>query len=323
MSNFSDIPLLCPRHGVPVTVEHDAEVRCANGCSFPIVSGIPRFVDSDNYSAAFGEQWKRYSKTQLDSYTGQPITETRLRRCFGEEVWAGLRGKLILEAGCGAGRFTEVLLGTGASVTSIDLSEAVEANQENFPQDDNHRIAQADILKLPFAERSFDVVMCLGVIQHTASTEESIRALYSRVKPGGWLVIDHYTYTLGWYTRTAPLFRFFMRRMPRGTTIKFTERMVDLLLPAHKAVRELQPVQTLLSRVSPLVVYYQGFPKLDDELQREWALLDTHDSLTDYYKRFRTKGQIASLLEDLGLTNIWCEYGGNGVEARGQRPTTE
>jgi 2-polyprenyl-3-methyl-5-hydroxy-6-metoxy-1,4-benzoquinol methylase len=277
-------------------------------------------VDSDNYSAAFGEQWNRYKKTQLDSYTGSPISEARLRRCLGEEIWQSLKGKNVLEAGCGAGRFTEILLREGANVTSIDLSEAVTANQENFPQDGSHRIAQADILKLPFPEKSFDVVMCLGVIQHTADTERSIAALYSRVNRGGWLVIDHYTYTLGYFTRTAPVFRFFMRRMARGTTVKFTERLVDTLLPVHKAVRKVRAAQTILSRISPLVVYYQGFPELDDDLQREWALLDTHDSLTDYYKRFRTRGQIMATLNALGLVDVWCEYGGNGVEARGRRP---
>jgi len=313
---------VCPKHNSPLSDNLGAEFVCVKGCSYKIINDIPRFVRQDNYSAAFGEQWKRYRRTQLDSYTGSPITETRLRRCLGEEAWNDLKDKQVLEAGCGAGRFTEILLRERAVVTSIDLSSAVEANQENFPQDGRHRIAQADILELPFARQQFDIVICLGVVQHTPDSEKALAALFDHVKPGGTLVIDHYTYTLGYFTRTAPIFRMFMRRMERGTTIKFTERMVDFLLPLHKLVRNFRPAQTLLSRVSPLVVYYQGLPQLNDEMQREWALLDTHDSLTDWFKRFRTKKQISSTLTDLGLRHIWCEYGGNGVEARGQRPKT-
>ena len=49
-------------------------------------------------------------------------------------------------------------------------------------------------------------------------------------------------------------------------------------------------------------------------------MVDTHDSLTDWYKHFRTQGQIRRSLERLGLREIWCQYGGNGVEARGKRP---
>lgn len=319
MHNVKEIDFRCSMHQNKL-YEAEGFLECSAGCRTSVVDKIPRFVPSSTYSDAFGEQWKRYQKTQLDSYTGSPISETRLRRCLGEEIWANLKDKQILEAGCGAGRFTEVLLKQGAFVTSIDLSSAVEANQENFLQTDHHRIAQADILNLPFNSKQFDVVMCLGVIQHTPDSEEAIAALYSQVKPGGWLVIDHYTYTIGYFTRTAPVFRLFMRRMKRGTTIKFTERMVDLLLPLHKAVRRFRPAQSVLSRFSPLVVYYQGLPQLDDQMQREWSLLDTHDSLTDYYKRFRTKGQITSTLAKLGVEDIWCEYGGNGVEARGRRP---
>lgn len=295
-------------------------LHCEKGCDFPISHGIPRFVPFDNYSAAFGEQWKRYRQTQLDSYTKAPLSENRIRQSLGEELWNGLEGKQVLEAGCGAGRFTEILLKQGAIVTSVDMSDAVVANQENFPQDDKHRIAQADIFKLPFAPQQYDIVICLGVIQHTPNSEAAIAELYKHVKPGGWLVIDHYRYLVGYYLRTAPIFRMFMRKMPYNKTIKFTERMVNSLLPLHKAVRRFRPAQTLLSRVSPLVVYYQAHPQFNDELQQEWSLLDTHDSLTDFYKRFRTKGQIAATLRSLKLKDIWCEYGGNGVEARGRRP---
>lgn len=319
MSNVEKVPFHCPKHSIQLTTAQKS-LLCKKGCKFPIVSNIPRFVPSNNYSEAFGEQWKHYKKTQLDSYSKSPISETRLRRCLGEDLWNNLKDKQVLEAGCGAGRFTEILLKKNANVTSIDLSEAVVANQDNFPQDANHRIAQSDILRLPFTEKKFDVVICLGVIQHTPNTEEAISSLYNQVKEGGWLIIDHYTYTLGYFTRTAPIFRFFMKRLPRGKSIEFTENLVDFFLPLHKRFRNFRIGQTLLSRFSPLVCYYHSFPEFSDEMQREWALLDTHDSLTDHYKRFRTKGQIKKKLQKLGLTEIWCEYGGNGVEARGRRP---
>jgi SAM-dependent methyltransferase len=239
---------------------------------------------------------------------------------MGEELLATLSGKSVLECGCGAGRFTEVLLGKGAQLTSIDLSEAVEANQENFPQDSHHRIAQADILHLPFKAKQFDVVLCLGVIQHTPNPEATIGALYSHVKPGGWLIIDHYTYNLSWYTKTAPLFRRFLRRLPPDEGMKWTEWLVNTLVPIHIMVRDIRPVQMLLSRLSPVQYYYHAYPELSNELLREWALLDTHDSLTDWYKHYRTRGQIQRTLKQLGLEEIWCRYGGNGVEARGKRP---
>jgi hypothetical protein len=47
-----------------------------------------------------------------------------------------------------------------------------------------------------------------------------------------------------------------------------------------------------------------------------WNELDTHDSLTDWYKHYRSIDQIHTLLQNLGFTDIICSYGGNGVEAR-------
>ena len=293
---------------------------CSNGCNYPRRSDIPRFVPKSNYSDAFGVQWKKYRRTQLDSYSGTKITRNRLIRCIGEELLATLSGKSVLECGCGAGRFTAVLLENFAQLTSIDLSEAVEANQENFPQDSQHRIAQADILHLPFKAEQFDIVLCLGVIQHTPSPEATIGALYTHVKPGGWLIIDHYTHNLSWYTKTAPLFRRSLRRLPPDEGMKWTEWLVDTLLPIHIMVRDIRPAQILVSRLSPVLYYYRALPELSDELLREWALLDTHDSLTDWYKHYRTRGQIQMTLKQLGLEEIWCRYGGNGVEARGKRP---
>ena len=77
--------------------------------------------------------------------------------------------------------------------------------------------------------------------------------------------------------------------------------------------------QKLVSRISPVLTYFQTYP-LSDDLHYQWALLDTHDALTDWYKHFRTRAQIRATLESLGATAIWCESGGNGIEARAQRP---
>jgi SAM-dependent methyltransferase len=312
---------ICPIHAQEL-VEQENSLTCSCHCIYMRRNGILRFVPNSSYSAAFGLQWKRYRKTQLDSYTGLPLSRERLRRCLGEVVWSGLRGKHVLEAGCGAGRFTEIILEQGAYVTSLDLSEAVEANQENCPQGRMHRIAQANILKIPFAPRQFDVVVCLGVVQHTPIPEETIASLYMQVKDGGWLVIDHYTYGVSYFTKTFPLFRYFLKRLPPDKSIKYTEWIVNTLWPLHRTARHSYLIHLLLSRLSPVLDYYWTYPQLNEKLQKEWALLDTHDLLTDWYKHLRSRRQIRKIIEQMGLCNIWCEYGGNGIEARGQRKLT-
>ncbi len=310
----------CPVHRIPL--EHHADVLvCPKQHSFPRRQGIPRFVAGPHYAGGFGAQWKKYKLTQLDSYTGTTITMDRARRSIGEKLWAKLSHQQILECGCGAGRFTEILIAKSAYVTSVDLSDAVEANQENFPQNRNHRIAQADILQLPFLPQQFDVVVCLGVIQHAPDPEKTIASLYEQVRPGGTLCIDHYTHDLSWYTKTAPLVRRFFRRLSPDEGIKWSERLVGMLFPLHKLARHFYPAQMVLSRLSPVVCYFNTYPHLSDQLHREWALLDTHDTLTAYYRHVRTRGQISETLERLGLEEIWCQYGGNGVEARGMRPS--
>ncbi|MBV9453466.1 MAG: class I SAM-dependent methyltransferase, partial [Rubrobacter sp.] len=165
---------------------------CPQDCRIPVVNGIPRFVGSSNYASAFGLQWNRFRSTQLDSYTGTTISRDRLTDALGGSLDM-VRGKSVLEAGCGAGRFTEILLSAGARVFACDLSEAVEANHANCRHWPDYFICQADIMQIPVSPLSFDIVICLGVIQHTPNPEATIAALTQYVKPGGMLAIDHYS----------------------------------------------------------------------------------------------------------------------------------
>ncbi len=319
MSDISWPAWHCPQHKKLLS-EQDDRLCCTEGHAFLRINHIPRFVSGSLYADAFGEQWKRYRLTQLDSYTSTTISKDRLYRCLGEPLRTSLKDRHVLECGCGAGRFTELLLELGASVTSVDLSDAVEANLKNCPLSSKHRIAQADIAALPFAAQKFDLVLCLGVVQHTPSPEKTLTCLYDQVKPGGALVIDHYTWNLSWCTKASPLIRPFVKRMRPENGIRFTEMIVKVFYPLHLATRRFRLGQMLLSRISPVQFYGHAFPELSESLLKEWALLDTHDSLTDWYKHFRTKSQILRALTSLGLERIWCEYGGNGIEARGYRP---
>jgi 2-polyprenyl-3-methyl-5-hydroxy-6-metoxy-1,4-benzoquinol methylase len=292
-----------------------------SGEKYKILNKIPRFVIKENYTSAFGIQWNYYRKTQLDSYTGLPISEVRLKRCLGESIFSNLKGKNILEAGCGAGRFTEVLLSRDSNVMSVDMSDAVDANQLNFPQDQNHTIAQADINRLPFMPNQFDLVICLGVIQHTEDPGETLQSLYEQVKPGGWLIIDHYAFSWSHETQIAKkIARFILRRMKIENAFLISRYLTKFFLPLHRVGRSSILWQALMRRLTPVVSYYNDFPELTDELQMEWALLDTHDNLTDHYKHFTTKERFTNSMKRLGLSDIECWKGGIGIEGRGRKP---
>jgi SAM-dependent methyltransferase len=313
MVDFAD-----PRTGSPLHRVGDEYVS-SEGATYPIVDGVVRFVPQENYAAAFGLEWKLHSRTQLDSHTGTNISAVRLERCLGRPIET-LRGMRVLEAGCGAGRFTELLVKAGAFVHSIDLSVAVEANRGNIGDRPNYVVGQADLRSPPFPSESFDIVICLGVLQHTPSPEESIAALYRMVTPGGQLVIDHYTWSLSLVTKLAPLYRLALVRMPPERAKHVTDTMTKLFFPMHWRVRHVRVAQMLLSRVSPCLVYFRAFPELTYEQHFEFTRLDTFDHLTDVYKHLRTRRQIAASLRTLGAADITCAYGGNGVEARCTRP---
>jgi SAM-dependent methyltransferase len=288
--------LIDPDTGTPLR-PHDGALVGDGGVRHPIVDGIPRFVSSDNYASAFGEQWVRFPKTQLDSHSGIPVSEVRLERCLRGSLRV-LRGKLVLEAGSGAGRFTELLLKHGAIVDSFDFSAAVAANASNNGTHPRLTLVQADIRRIPFTAESYDCVLCLGVIQHTPDPEESIASLWSRVRPGGQLVFDHYRWKLRNFMPppfgvAGIAYRRYFLRLTRERQFSAVKDVFDFWFPWIWRFRDM---------------YY------------EWMLLDTHDAMTDVYKHRRTAREIRRLLQRMGAVEIEVTYGGNGVEASCRKP---
>lgn len=321
--------LRCPAHAAErltavgaTRVDEAREFVCLSGCRFPLVGGIPRFVASDDYASSFGMQWNVFRRTQLDSHTGTTISRDRLVRCLGGSLDV-LRGKSVLEVGCGAGRFTELMLGAGGRVFACDLSKAVEANYENCKHFPDYFVAQADVRRLPVEPHSFDFVVCIGVIQATPNPEETIAALARQVRPGGTLVIDQYTYASQKHWSRA-LLRQLLIRLPSGVAMSFVRALSRALLPLHRLSRNGKRgrwrLRGPLRRHSPLVDYAEVYPQLSEKLLAEWSVLDTHDLLTDYYKHLRGVEEIRDCLASCGLRDLEVYYGGNGVEARARMP---
>lgn len=312
-----------PQHGASLQ-SGGSYLLAEDGVRYALVNGIPRFVPPENYAAAFGAQWNMFPKTQLDSHSGVSVSEVRLSRCMQGELET-LSGKRVLEAGCGAGRFTEILLKHGAEVDSFDYSNAVDANASNNGGHERLTLAQADIRKIPFAPAAYDYVVCLGVLQHTPDPEQSIRSLWDMVSPGGALVIDHYRWTLRWMLPPpirdcVGVYRWLILRLPEASRFGFVKRLTDRWFPIHWKFRDSIFMQRVLRRFSPVIFHYPGICLKDRQSHYEWSLLDTHDSTTDFYKHMRTPRQIEEFLISLGAGDVTVRTGGNGVEAFCRKP---
>lgn len=271
-----------------------------------IINGIPRFGEVINYSDSFGFQWNRFERTQIHQSSSRMLWQ--LTDWNPDE----LDGLNILEVGSGAGRFSRVILEeTNANLYSVDYSNAVEANQRNNGHlaPDRFHLMQASIYEMPFPDDSFDKVLCRGVLQHTPDFEASVRALVSKVKPGGEVVADFYE-VRGWWTKIHAkyLLRPAAKRMRNDRLLKLIERNAGWLMKAHDALTKMR--LHALSRFLPLVDVSGTLPRdLTPEHRREWAVLDTFDMFSPEFDNPQRTRDVAAMFERAGA-EITFAHGG-------------
>jgi 2-polyprenyl-3-methyl-5-hydroxy-6-metoxy-1,4-benzoquinol methylase len=300
---------------IKVTRGEDESLVCKNcGNAYPIVAGVVRTVEPENYADTFGYQWNLHRQTQLDSHTGLTLTRDRLLAAAG---WReSLVGQRILEAGSGAGRFTEVMASMGADVYSFDLSSAVDVNFASNSRFGNVNFFQADIYDPPFVPCTFDHVVCLGVIQHTPDPESAFRSLARFVKPGGSLVIDCYAKNLKSLLSWKYVLRPFTKRMKPAKLYALIETVAPELVPVSAALRGLFGAAG--ARLIPILQYaHWGLPP---ELNRSFAVLDTFDMYSPRYDKPQTLSNVRRWYSAAGFESVNVRYGLNGVVASGCRP---
>lgn len=280
------LPILCdPRTGERLQRADDAFISSTG--KYPIVRGVPRFVPSDVYVKSFSFEWNTHSNTQLDCFRGDRSSEEQFiqKTGFTEN---DLRGKLVLDAGVGAGRYADVVSRWGADVVGVDLSYAVEASSKNFADRPNVWIAQADIGALPFKPGSFDAIFSIGVLHHTPDTRAYFRKLVLLLKPGGTIAIWVYPREGDYIVRERWIR--FVNKLPPQMFYAWCQWFV----PWAQA-RLANPWVGLIRR---------AFPFSSQGLGIENDILDTFDGYSPRYHGIHSPEEVETWFREAGLVDI-------------------
>lgn len=266
---------------------------------FPILNDIPRFVSKDNYSNNFGFQWDIFRKTQLDSFSKTTISRQRF---FRQCQWKSeeMQGALVIDVGCGAGRFTEIALKTGATIIAIDYSNAVEACWNNLKHNSNLHVIQADIYALPFKSNLFDYGYCFGVLQHVPDVKKAFVCLVDKIAVNGKICVDCYMKDWRVYCWVKYWLRPITKRMSAPLLLNIVTKIVPWFLPVGNLLIKIPVIGHYLRYALP-VANYKGILPLNKQQLIEWSTLDTLDMYSPKYDNPQTLKTIKRWFEEAGL----------------------
>ena len=278
------------------------EVVCDEGHRFPIVDEIPRLLPSSEGSDArsirvsFSGEWAELRHGQ-DRPWGQDLDTRRaiaLRELDCSPEW--LRGRRVLDAGCGAGKLSLILAEWGAEVVAADISSSVGEARRAIAGRDHGRIdfVQADLNRPPFRPGSVDVIFSGGVLHHNADTRKSLEALLGLLAPGGTIYV--------WLYRPLPGLAHKLRAGVRRV-------IVPLPSPVQRAVFRPWAAQSLLrQRLRVATGREKGEP-----LSYRERLITLLDHYTPRYRWEHTPNEVRDWYEEIGLIDVRqtedAEYG--------------
>lgn len=129
--------------------------------------------------------------------------------------WSNLK---VLDVGCGGGFSCEFLAQRGCQVAGLDQSQAcitaAQAHAASHSLQIDYRCGLAEAL--PYSDCSFDVVICVDVLEHVADLHKTLTEIYRVLRPGGWFCFD--TINRTWKAKLILIWLLedWLREIPRG-----------------------------------------------------------------------------------------------------------
>jgi SAM-dependent methyltransferase len=273
----------CPRcrgaFQVPDESPEPATLACAAcGARFPITGGVPRLA-GETYAASFGRQWNRYDVVRDE----EDETTFRVKTGISADE---LAGKLVLDGGCGGGRYSRLLGRHGARVVGVDLSSAVDKAASLCAGMPNVQIIQADLLDLPLADAAFELVFSIGVLHHTPDPRRAFAQLARKVRPGGRLAV--------WlYRRNTPPQEWLNRGL-RALTTRLPTRVLESICAGLGVLGGVPVLNRLLNKVAN----FSSHP--------DWTLrvCDNFDWYAPRYQSHHTVDELRAWFEEEGFREL-------------------
>jgi len=232
------------------------------------------------YVGSFDFEWATWRRLQFGRESEESFA---LKTGFTP---AALRGKLVLDAGCGAGRYMDVAERWGAEVVGFDLSSSISQARKNLAGREKLHFVQADVTAPPFRDEIFDYIHSTGVLHHTPNPERAFRSLPKLLKKGGKIAV--WVYARPHHPSLDAHYRKLTTRLPK--------RLLYWL--CHIAIPLYYVKKIPLFGILHLMVPTSRHPDW------RWRILDTYDWYSPKYQHKHTNEEIVGWFEDLGLVNI-------------------
>jgi ubiquinone/menaquinone biosynthesis C-methylase UbiE len=136
--------------------------------------------------ALFDEWAKRY-EAWFETPLGRLVKQYETRLIQG--MLRPRPGEKILDAGCGTGVFTQMVLEAGAQVVGLELSGPMLAAAKEKLGRGALSMIQGDMIELPLADESFDKALSVTALEFIADAQGAVRELFRVTRPGGLVVV--------------------------------------------------------------------------------------------------------------------------------------
>lgn len=271
---------------------------------YEIINSIPRFINKENYSNNFGWQWNKWASVQFEhSNINKPMEgyTTRMFNQITEWEKDNLSEKIVLDMGCGSGRFTDVVLSNGGYVIAVDNSSAIDAAKDNLKENlDKALFVQADVLNLPIKDNVVDLSFSIGVLHHTPDPLKGINESFRTLKKNGEFALSVYSKNTNYDLTMVHLWR----KVFRATWPIFRQYPPLIYSYLFGGLNHyLAKLNRFLTYPIKIIFPTISLPDL------RWSILDTFDSITTSYQSSHTFYEVYSWLKDSGYSEsrpgIW------------------